>query len=123
MISSNRSYYPNSYLGGWPRAGPGLVDSPGDSPLLQDARWLVWCRWLVWWFLLFRSFRACICSLIVVVWPGFLFVVVTSLKVIVVVILVWRLVRRFLVRLRSWWAFFCGCLLQGFLRRLVPLAP
>ena len=78
---------------------------------------------MVWWFLLFRSFRARICSLIIVVWPGFLFVVVTSLKVVVVVFLVWRLVRRLLVRLRSWGAFFCGCLLQGFLRRLALLAP
>ena len=47
----------------------------------------------------------------------------TSSKVVVVVILVWRLVRRFLVRLRSWGAFICGCLLQGFLRRLVPEWP
>ena len=45
IISRIRSYhtYPTCYLSGQPRAGPKLVDSPGDSPpLVQDAVWLVW---------------------------------------------------------------------------------
>ena len=45
------------------------------------------------------------------------------MKVVIAVVQVWRFVRRLLVRLRSWGAFFCGCLFQGFLRRLVPEWP
>ena len=77
-----------------------MVDSPGDSLLLllfQDVRWLLLLRAL-------RAFMVSephICSTVVAAWLGFLFVAAPSLKVVFVVVLVWRLVRRLLVRLRS----------------------
>ena len=79
-----------------------MVDSPGDSLLLlilllQDVRWLLRLRAL-------RAFMVSephIRSLVVAAWLGFLFVADPSLKVVFVVVLVWRLVRRLLVRPRS----------------------
>ena len=85
-----------SYLGNEPRAGPGLVDSHGNLPLLlicllQDV------RWLAWWLLLLRVLRVLmaselhIYSLVVAVWLGSPFVAATSSKVVIIIVPVWRL--------------------------------